>query len=85
MFHSLLSLIDLVVNLYIFVVIVRVLLSWIPHNHNHSIIRLIYEITEPPLSWIRQRLPNFAGLDISPMILIIAIIILRKIIFSILW
>ena len=85
MFYSLIRLIDFAVQIYIFIIIARVLLSWIQHNQYHPVIRFIYQVTDPPLDWLRQRLPNFGGLDISPMVLIIAILFLKKIIISILF
>lgn len=69
---------------YVFIIIARVLLSWVRHNPYNPIIRFIYQVTEPPLLWIRRYVPNFGGLDISPMILIFAVIILEKIILRIL-
>ncbi|OQX96099.1 hypothetical protein B6I21_02000 [candidate division KSB1 bacterium 4572_119] len=78
MFYSLFRLIDFFINLYIFIIIFRVVLSWIPHNPHQTFVRIIFEITEPPLQWIRQWLPNFGGLDLSPAILIFGIIIARR-------
>ncbi len=63
-------------DLYIIIVISRVILSWIPHNPQQPVFLLIYQITEPPLEWIRKWLPSFAGLDLSPIVLIVAIKIL---------
>ena len=81
---SLFKLIDLAVDLYIIVVIIGVVLSWIPHNPNNSYIKLIHQITEPALAWIRQWIPDLGGLDISPMILILGLMIAERIVFSIL-
>lgn len=78
------ALIRFLADAYIFVVFVRVILSWISHNPYHPLIRIVYQITELPLSWIRRYVPNFGGLDLSPMILIFAVILLEKIIIRIL-
>jgi len=80
---GILRFIDFIVDLYILIIFVRVILSWIPHNPYHSVIRLIYQLTEPPLKWIRQWLPSFGGIDLSPIVLVVGIIILERIIFSI--
>ena len=82
--YSLFKFFDLVIDIYIIIVIISVVLSWIPHNRYNFYVKLIHQITEPPLAWIRQWLPDLGGLDISPMILILALIIAEKIIFSIL-
>jgi len=78
------ELIRFLADAYIIVIIVRVLLSWIRHNPYHPLIRIVYQITEPPLSFIRQYVPNLGGLDISPIILIFAIYIIERILIRIL-
>jgi len=83
--NSLFKLIDFAIDLFIFIIIIRVVLSWIPHNPNNSFIRFIYQVSEPPLAWVRQWAPNLGGLDISPMILIFGLMLAERIIFSILF
>jgi len=78
------ALIRFLSDAYIFVIFVRVILSWIRHDPYHPLIRIVYQVTEPPLGWIRRYVPNFGGLDLSPMILIFAVILLEKIIIRIL-
>ncbi len=78
------GLINTVINLYIFIIIIRVVLSWVPHNRDQAIIRIIYQLTDPALDRIRRWLPDMAGLDFSPMVLILALYILRNIIFKLL-
>jgi YggT family protein len=65
------KLVDLVISIYIFVVIVRVVLSWLPHDPYNSMIRFVYTITEPILTRIRAFIPPIGGFDLSSMILII--------------
>ena len=72
-------LIDFIITLYILVVIARVILSWINYNPHNPIVRFIYDITEPVLLRIRRFLPLFGGLDLSPVILILALYILKAI------
>jgi YggT family protein len=78
------ALIHFLSDAYVFVIVIRVLLSWIRHNPDHPLIRIVYQITDPPLDLIRRYVPNFGGLDISPMILIFAIILIEKLIIRIL-
>jgi YggT family protein len=73
------ALIHFVADVYIFIIIIRVILSWIDHNPSNSLIQLVYQITEPPLNWIRSFVPSLGGLDISPLILILAIYVLESI------
>lgn len=78
------NLIDFLADAYIIIIIIRAVLSWIQHNPNHPLIRFVYQVTEPPLRFIRQYVPNFGGLDISPIILIFGVYIIEKIIIRIL-
>jgi YggT family protein len=69
---------------YIIIIIIRAVLSWMRHNPNQPLIKFIYEVTEPPLRLIRQYVPNFGGLDISPIILIFAVYLIENILVKIL-
>ena len=77
------GLIKLLADAYTLVIIVRVILTWIQHDPYNPLIKFIYQITEPPLKEIRKYVPNLGGLDISPMILIFAVIILQRILMSV--
>lgn len=63
-------------------IIIRVLLSWIRHDPRHPIIRFIYEITEPILKPFRKLIPMRAGMPIdwSPFIAIIVLQFVERII-----
>ena len=81
-------LIEQIIQLYIYVVIVEVVLSWlVVFNVVNSSNRLIYMIgdfthrlTYPVLRRIRQYVPNIGGLDISPVLLLICLIFLQRLI-----
>lgn len=62
------------IDIYKFVLIVRILLSWIPHDRYHPLINWIYRITDPILEPFRHAIPPLGGvLDISPIILFFVI------------
>jgi len=63
----------LLLMLYVFLIIISVILSWIGQNARHPIIPLIYQLTDPVLAPIRRVLPPLGGFDLSPLIAIIAI------------
>lgn len=75
-----LKLLDLVIQLYILAVIIRAVLSWFSINLDNPFVKFLYDITEPVLSRIRSIVPLLGGLDLSPLVLIILLSILRKII-----
>lgn len=79
--YAILHLIDTVITIYIWLLIASVVLSWlISFNVVNTGNRTVYEIygflqriTEPLLRPIRNFLPNLGGIDISPVILILAL------------
>lgn len=70
-------------NIYTFIVLARVLLTWIPNlDYNNPIVRFLFQATEPVLRPIREAVPPRSGLDFSPIILIIAISILTRVLIN---
>jgi YggT family protein len=65
------------IDLYSLVVLVAVVISWIHLESRHPLVRLVYRLTEPVVAPIRKALPPVAGLDFSPMVLLIALRLLR--------
>jgi YggT family protein len=65
------------IDLYSFVVLVDVVLSWVPVDPGQPLVRWVRSLTEPALRPIRQVLPPMGGLDLSPIVLLIALQLLR--------
>jgi len=66
-------------TIYMWVIIARAVLSWVSPDPYNPIVRFIYNVTEPVMHWIRSRIPvSFGGIDISPIIVLLAIIFLQK-------
>jgi len=82
-------LVDTIINIYIWLLIASAVLSWlvafnVVNARNpivHSVGEFLYRVTEPLLRPIRNMLPNLGGIDVSPVILIIALLFLRQLIF----
>jgi len=73
------TVINWVLVAYMWVVIARVVLSWVNPDPFNPIVRFIHNITEPVLYQIRKRLPVvFGGLDLSPILVFLAIMFLRS-------
>jgi len=72
------KLIDFVLGAYIWVVIGRAVISWVNADPYNPIVRFLVQITEPVLSRIRRFLPPLGGIDLSPMLLIFAIIFIQS-------
>ncbi len=77
--NALASLIDFVLSAYMWIIIGRAIISWVNADPYNPIVRFLYEATEPVLMRIRRHVPVVAaGMDFSPMILIVAIMFLRS-------
>jgi len=72
------TLVEFALSAYIWVIIGRAVISWVNADPYNPIVRFLYEITEPALSRIRRVVPVMGALDLSPMILILALIFLRS-------
>jgi YggT family protein len=66
------------IDLYSLVVIVTVVISWLPVDRQHPAVLFIHRITEPVLAPIRRALPPMGGLDLSPLVLLIALQFLKR-------
>jgi YggT family protein len=86
--RAVLDIILIVLQLYIYLLIAAAVLSWLIAfnvvNVRNPFVRAVgeflYRITEPLLRPIRSMLPNLGGLDISPVILILIIILIERVI-----
>jgi len=77
--YTLANLIELVLNAYLIIVIAHAVLSWVNPDPDNPIVRFIHRVTEPVLRPIRDRLPTVAmGLDLSPMVVLLAIYFLKS-------
>ncbi len=64
-------------NIYMWIIIIRAVLSWVNPDPYNPIVRFLHQITDPVLYPIRRRLPFMGGIDISPIIVIFAILFLQ--------
>jgi YggT family protein len=77
-----------IIGLYITVVVIHVILSWlivldVVNRRNHIVYMVadvFHRLTEPALRPIRRRLPDFGGLDISPLILILLLLFITNVV-----
>ena len=81
--NNLLVFIDMILNLYMWVVIAAAIISWVSPDPRNPIVRFLYGVTEPVLYRIRRLIPtSFGGIDIAPMLLILAIIFVKMVIIN---
>ncbi|HEX6143563.1 MAG TPA: YggT family protein [Geminicoccaceae bacterium] len=83
-------LIDTVIELYIWVIIASVIVSWLVafnviNTRNQFVLQIqefLFRATEPALRPIRSVLPNLGGIDVSPVVLILILVFIRRLLFQ---
>ena len=76
---ALATVIEYVLQIYSWIVIARVVISWVNADPFNPIVRAIYSMTEPVLYRIRRAIPVFGGgIDFSPIVVFIAIMFLQS-------
>jgi len=88
--NSLLALISMVIELYVWCLIISAILSWLvafnvlntQNRFVYAVGEFLYRITEPALRPIRRFLPNLGGIDISPIVLILLLFFVRNLLFE---
>lgn len=69
---------DMVLTIYIWIIVIRALISWVNPDPYNPIVQFLYRATEPVLRPIRRWLPfRNIGIDFSPVIVIAVIIFLQ--------
>ena len=87
---SVLILFDNIVGIYIWILIINAVVSWLVafnvlNTNNrfvYSLLDVSYKLTDPPLNFIRRYLPNLGSIDISPIVLILGLMFLRNLVFE---
>ena len=88
---SIFILLDSVITIYIWIVIINAILSWlvafnILNTQNRfvfSVLDTTYKLTDPALNKIRRFLPTFGSVDLSPIVLILFLMFIRNLVFEI--
>ena len=84
--NSILVLFNDIVRLYIWVLVINAVASWLVafnviNTNNrfvYSVLEISHKLTNPPLRFIRSFMPNLGSVDISPIVLILALVFLRN-------
>ena len=77
---SIADLIALLLTVFLVAVIIKVILSWVNPGHSNPVIGLVDKIAEPVLRPVRKFIPSIGGLDLSPMIAILLILVVKMLI-----
>ena len=86
--NSLLYLIIQIISLYKFVLIIYIITTWLinfnvintSNRFVYSVMEILYKLSEPSLRIVRKYIPNFGSIDISPIIVYLALEFLQRLI-----
>ena len=79
LFSTIAHILDILLEVYLWVVIVRAILSWINPNPYNPLVRIIYGLVDPVTYRISRFFPTRIGMiDIAPFMLLLIIIFLQK-------
>ena len=89
---SLFLLIDSIINIYIWLIIINAILSWLvafnvlntQNRFVFAVLNATHQLTDPVLNKIRQFIPNLGSIDISPVVLILLLFFIRNLFFELL-
>ena len=79
------ELFKLLLNVFIVAIIIYALMSWINPDPRHPVVALLRQLTAPVMRPARNLLPPISGIDLSPMLVIIVLILLKMLLAAPLW
>jgi len=83
LWNSIYQLVNLVFQVYIFIVVARALISWVGPDPYNPIVRFLYQATDPVLDRLRRLLPlQFGGVDLTPLALLLALYVVKDLLLS---
>ena len=81
--NSIVHLLAAAIQIYSYILLGRIILSWIPNiDRGNAIVQFLYQVTEPVLEPVRRTIPPLGMIDISPIVVFIGLSIVRSILLS---
>lgn len=71
------SILDMALSFFMWLIIIRALISWVSPDPYNPIVRFLMSSTDPVLRPVQRMLPPMSGLDISPLVVIFIIYFLQ--------
>jgi YggT family protein len=81
---AIVGLVQLLFDLYVIVLLARVLLSWVQVDPRNPIVNLLHQLTEPLLAPIRRLLPQTGPMDFSPMVAFFVVLVAEQVVLTLL-
>ncbi len=76
--EALAVILNMVLQLYMWIIISRAVISWVNPDPYNPIVQFLHRVTDPLLYKVRRFMPDFGGIDFSPIIVIMAIVFLQS-------
>ena len=71
------ELVSLIINIFLFAILISVIINWINPGSYNPVIGLIHSLTEPLVAPVRRRMPDLGGIDLSPMVVMVGLVLLE--------
>jgi YggT family protein len=78
---AIMELIGLLINIFVVVILIQVVLSWVNPGAYNAATSLIYYLTEPLLGMVRKVIPPLGGIDFSPLVVLIGLQLVKMMLF----
>lgn len=76
---AIVTVLDILLNVYMWIIVARAIISWVSPNPHNPIVNFLYMATEPVLRYARRVIPPIGGtLDLSPILVLVAIVFLKQ-------
>lgn len=79
------DLIIYLIQLYSLLIIVRALISWVGAEPRNQLVRMLHTLTDPILEPIQNVIPPLGSIDISPLVALVFLQLLREVVTRVLW
>ena len=74
----------MIITLYTWVVIIAALITWVNPDPYNPIVQILRKLTQPVFDFVRRYIPtNIGGIDLAPIIVIVALIFIKNLIFNV--
>jgi YggT family protein len=75
---ALAQVLHILLNVYMWIVVVRAIISWVSPDPYNPIVNFLYRATEPVLGYVRRIIPSLGGIDLSPILVLVVIVFLDQ-------
>ena len=78
---ALVEIFSLLINVFVFAILIRVILSWVNPASYNAAVMLVNNLTDPMLQVVRNIIPAIGGIDLSPLVVLIALQLIKMVLF----